>query len=351
MTDDARILIVDDDEGNRYTLSRRLAREGYTNVAEAENGRAALVALDCEPFDLVLLDIMMPEIDGHEVLKRMREDPRLRHVPVLMISAASDSDNVVRCIANGADDFLSKPFDPVLLRARVGACLERKRLHDAQAAQLAAVERERRRADRLLHAILPAEAVAELRERDCVLPRRHERVAVLFADIVGFTSYCEMHPPEEAVSNLQRLSEDFEDLCAVHGLEKVKTVGDGMLAVANLLAPHPDPVLAAVRLGIDLAAASLRNPAAWRIHAGVDFGPVVAGVVGRTKFSFDLWGDTVNTAARLAGFGNAGIHVTESAWREMRGRIQGRSLGPVALKGKRTLEVFRLEPGTGPGSI
>src|SRR5690606_29776599 len=155
----------------------------------------------------------------------------------------------------------------------------------------------------------------------------------------------------EAVSNLQRLSEDFEDLCAAHGLEKVKTVGDGMLAVANLLAPHPDPVLAAVRLGIDLAAASLRNPAASRIHAGVDFGPVVAGVVGRRILSVALWGDAVNAAVGLAGFGDAGSHVTEAGWREMRRRVEGRSRGPVALKGKRALEVFRLEPGAEPASV
>ena len=129
-SEDAALLIVDDIEDNRFALSRRLARQGYLNVTTAVDGRQALELLNAKPFDLVLLDIMMPQVNGYEVLAQMKADESLRHIPVIMISAVDEIDSVVRCVELGADDYLAKPFNPTLLRARVGACLERKRLHD-----------------------------------------------------------------------------------------------------------------------------------------------------------------------------------------------------------------------------
>ena len=127
---DAALLIVDDIDDNRFTLTRRLARQGYPNVTSAVDGRQALELLNSKPFDLVLLDIMMPNVNGYEVLAQMKASLSLRHIPVIMISAIDEIDSVIRCIELGAEDYLPKPFNPTLLRARVGACLERKRLHD-----------------------------------------------------------------------------------------------------------------------------------------------------------------------------------------------------------------------------
>ena len=127
---EAALLVVDDIEDNRFALTRRLAREGYKKVATAEDGQQALDLLSSQPFDLVLLDIMMPRLNGYEVLDRMRADTRLHHIPVIMISAIDEFDSVIRCIELGAEDYLPKPFNPTLLRARVGAALERKRLFD-----------------------------------------------------------------------------------------------------------------------------------------------------------------------------------------------------------------------------
>lgn len=136
MTDDAdrgpALLVVDDNEDNRYLLVNRLRRLQYTRITEAVNGREALDQLGRADVDLVLLDVMMPELNGYEVLERMRADERLRHVPVIMISALDQVDSVVRCIELGAQDYLTKPFNPVILRARVGACLEKKRLRDQE---------------------------------------------------------------------------------------------------------------------------------------------------------------------------------------------------------------------------
>jgi PleD family two-component response regulator len=133
------LLVVDDNEDNRYTLIQRLKRLGYRDVASAVDGRDALDQLGRRPFDLVLLDVMMPELNGYEVLERLRAHDRLRHVPVIMISAIDQIESVVRCIELGAEDYLHKPFDPVLLRARVGACLEKKRLRDQEMQYLDAV--------------------------------------------------------------------------------------------------------------------------------------------------------------------------------------------------------------------
>ena len=138
------LLVVDDNEDNRYTLVRRLKRLGYDHVETAEHGRQALDLLAGRPFDLVLLDIMMPEMNGYEVLETMKTDSKLRHIPVLVISAVDEMDSVVRCIELGAEDYLAKPFNPTLLRARVGASLERKRLRDRETAYLEALASEKK---------------------------------------------------------------------------------------------------------------------------------------------------------------------------------------------------------------
>jgi adenylate cyclase len=339
---DAAILVVDDDDNNQFTLVQRLAREGYANVTTASNGQDALVLLSRSTFDLVLLDVMMPGLDGIAVLTAIKEDPLLRHVPVIMISAASDLDRVVRCIELGAEDYLPKPFNKVLLRARVRASLEKKHFRDRERANSAQIEHQRGRLSELLHAILPSPAVAELEATGGVEPRRYPGVAVLFCDISGFTAYCDQHPPETVIRHLQHLVEEFEGLTARYGMEKIKTVGDAFLATGNLLLPHPDPVMAGLSCAFDMIQAAHIGPAGWELRCGLHIGPVVAGVVGRSKFSFDLWGDTVNVAARLVTVGQSGyVHLSEPAWGQVRGRAEAEPLGMIPLRGKGAVSVFR----------
>jgi sigma-B regulation protein RsbU (phosphoserine phosphatase) len=151
------LLIVDDNEDNRYTLGRRLQREGYADVASATDGNQALDMLRSRPFDLVLLDVMMPGLSGHQVLERMRADDRLRHIPVIMISALDEAESVIRCIELGAEDYLAKPFDPTLLRARVGASLEKKRLRDEIVSYLDQIEGELQAARQIQLSMVPTE--------------------------------------------------------------------------------------------------------------------------------------------------------------------------------------------------
>jgi sigma-B regulation protein RsbU (phosphoserine phosphatase) len=152
----ARLLVVDDNEDNRYTLILRLEIEGYQDITTADDGQAALELLRTQPFDLVLLDVMMPNVDGYGVLEQLRAEGRLHNIPVIMISALNELDSVVRCIELGAVDYLSKPFDPVLLKARVGASLEKKRLRDAVRAHLARIEEELEAARQLQLSMVPS---------------------------------------------------------------------------------------------------------------------------------------------------------------------------------------------------
>ncbi len=151
-----RVLVVDDVEANRDLLSRRLKQQGHA-VSVAENGRRALEMVRAEPFDLVLLDIMMPEMDGYQVLSEMMSDPVLKHIPVIMISAVTEMDSVVKCIELGATDYLPKPFNPVLLKARVGATLEKKRLRDKERLWAKSLERELEIGREIQKSFLPEE--------------------------------------------------------------------------------------------------------------------------------------------------------------------------------------------------
>lgn len=340
--DDPAILVVDDNEDNRYALLHRLKREGYTNLTSAENGQQALALLTQHSFDLVLMDIMMPIMNGYEALKHIKSDMALRDIPVIMISAVDDMNSVVQCIKTGAEDYLPKPFNVALLRARVGASLEKKRLRDQESNYLMQIEIEKKRADDLLHATLPAAAVHELKATNSVRPRRFEDVAVLFCDVVGFTSYCDKHTAEEVVSHLQTLVTDFEGIVARHGLEKIKTIGDAFMATAGLLQYVDAPAKASVQAGFDMVAAAKVHEAGWTVRVGIHMGPLVGGVIGHKQYTFDIWGDTVNSAARIVQKAEPStVLVSAVVWRNLGDMFRGNSMGLVELKGKGSLELIQ----------
>ncbi|MES0826120.1 adenylate/guanylate cyclase domain-containing protein [Ruegeria sp. SCP11] len=343
--DDPAILVVDDNEDNRYTLSRRLKREGYSNLVEACDGRDALEKLAQTSFDLVLLDIMMPGMNGFEALECMKSDMVLRDIPVIMISAVDEVESVVRCIELGAEDHLPKPFNAALLRARISASLEKKRLRDQQETYLRQIEIEKNRVDELLHATLPNAVVHELKSTNTVRPRRFEDVVVLFCDVVGFTQYCDKHAPEEVVTHLQELVNTCEQITARHGLEKIKTIGDAYMATAGLLQHVDNPADASVHAGFEMISAVKNLEASWDLRVGIHIGPVVAGVIGRKQFVFDLWGDTVNVASRIVAEAEpSNVLVSAPVWRLNQGSIRGKSMGLVELKGKGTLELVQCQP-------
>ncbi len=341
-TEPGSLLVVDDNEANRDMLARRLERLGH-RVTRAEHGRDALEKIRAVEFDLVLLDIQMPVMNGYEVLEHLKADGALRALPVIVLSASDESQSVIRCIQMGAEDHLRKPFDPVLLQARINACLEKKRFRDREVSYLRQIQEEKQRSDELLHIILPRDVAAELKATNAVQPRRFEHVAVLFCDIVGFTAFSDRHHPEQILTYLQSLVEAFEQLAARHGLEKIKTIGDAFMATAGLLAPLENPALNSVRCGLDMIAAAKSLPPHWQVRLGVHVGPVIAGVVGRKKYQYDVWGDTVNTAARMEQAATAGsVCVNAETWKQVKDSCHGESQGLLQIKGKGEMEIFRI---------
>jgi len=338
-----RILIADDEPRLVHIVSMYLSMEGF-DVAGAGDGLEALRLLEREDFDLVLLDIMMPGISGYEVLEQMKVDLGLRDLPVIMISAVDEIESVVRCIQLGAEDYLPKPFNPVLLKARVNASLEKKRLRDLEMSYLQEIQREKQRADDLLNVILPETIVAELKTTNAVKPRRYDQVAVLFCDIVGFTAYCEKNDPEVVLANLQQLVLDFEDVVVAHRMQKIKTIGDSFMATAGLLVPLENPVLSAVRCGLAMRDTVRKLQTGWQVRVGVHVGTLVAGVVGRQQYLFDVYGDTVNTAARIESHGvDDAVNVSGEAWKFISHLCRGQSLGFMQVKGKGELEIIRVD--------
>jgi class 3 adenylate cyclase len=337
------LLVVEDNEPSRDMLARRLERLGHT-VARAENGREALDKMRAGQFDVVLLDIHMPVMNGYQVLEQMQADPELRALPVIVLSASDESQSVIRCIQMGAEDHLGKPFDPVLLQARINACLEKKRFRNREVSYLRQIQEEKQRTDELLHIILPREVAAELRATDAVQPRRFEHVGVLFCDIVGFTAFSERRQPEEIVGYLQSLVGGFEKIAARHGLEKIKTIGDAFMATAGLLTPLESPELNCVRCGLDMITTARELPPHWQLRVGVHAGPVVAGIVGRMKYQYDVWGATVNTASRMEQAATAGsVCVNAETWQRLKHLCAGQSQGVIKVKGKGEQEIFRID--------
>ena len=338
---DPIILVVEDEDFNRTLILRHLKKEGYGNVEVAEDGKQAVEKMRSNDFDLVLLDIEMPELDGYGVLEQLKSDMRLRDIPVIMISSIDDMESIVKCIELGADDYLPKPFDPVLLRARLGACLDKKRLVDEKASYLSQIKDEKKKSDELLNVILPTVAANELKRNGRVEPRRHDNVVIMFCDVVGFTSYCDAHPPEEVVAHLQGLIERFEEITKAHGMEKIKTIGDEFMATAGLLTENKSPSLSAIGCGLEMGAAAREMEPNWEVRTGINCGSVVAGIVGRDKYQFDVWGDAVNIAARMTGQGNPGtVAMTYETWLRVEDDCQGRTLGRIDVKGKGEVEII-----------
>jgi len=338
----ARILVVDDHRTNRLILGQMLHKKGY-QVDDATNGREALQKIEAGKYDMVLLDVVMPEMDGYQVLETLKKDPQLRFIPVIMISSVGEIESVVKCISMGAEDYLQKPFNKVLLNARVSASLEKKWWRDKEQKYLEQIDRERQRADELLHVILPAGVVQELKATNMVRPRRYEDVAVLFCDIVSFTSYCDKNPPEKVVAHLQDLVKRFEQLAIRYSIQKIKTIGDAFMAVGGLLEKIENPVYNCVLLGQDMIKATAEVEPHWRVRVGIHRGSVIAGIIGDQQYLFDVWGDTVNTAQRVehSAAENA-VYVSKSAWETIKDMCPGTSAGLIELKGKGKIEIFNV---------
>jgi class 3 adenylate cyclase len=328
------ILVVDDTPAN-IEVARNTLKETYTIKIATSGARALDLAKAVPQPDLILLDVMMPGMDGYEVCSRLKSDPGTSEIPIIFLTGKTEAEDETKGLELGAIDYIHKPFVPRVVQARVRTHLALREARE----QLAA---EKCKVDRLLDNMLPPPAVAEIKLTGGVIPRRFENVAVLFSDLVGFTSYCDQQPPEEVVRELGNLFVTFESCARRHGLEKIKTMGDAFLATAGLLEPVEDPLRAAVSCALAISDEARRCGRGWAVRSGIHIGPVMAGIVGEERYQFDVWGDTVNVASRLTGAASpGGVGLTEQTSKSLRGfAISPR--GAVELKGKGSMRMVEV---------
>jgi len=328
---DARLLVVDDNKVNRLLLARQLELAGH-RAATAENGRVALEMLRREPFDLVLLDMEMPEMDGFQVLEQMVGDLALRDVPVIVTSSLEGIDSVVRCIGLGAEDYLHKPVNPVLLKARLSASLEKKRLRDRQ--------------KELMRRFATPEVEKDLETSGFALGGKRVEATVMFVDIRGFTTLAESQPPEETIELLNTYYTLMFDAIAGHGGVVSLMIGDGLMVIFGAPVPLPGHAEAAVRAALEMvetmALFSVERTAAGKaplkIGIGIASGTMVAGYVGTNeRATYTCVGDVVNVASRLESHTKAAQRpiLIDAATRAALGeRVPVEPLGPVEVKGR-----------------
>ena len=327
-----RLLVVDDNKVNRLLLTRSLELQKH-RVASAENGLVALQMLRAEPYDLVLLDMEMPELDGFGVLEQMVADSKLRDIPVIVTSSLEGVANVVRCLELGADDYLHKPMHPALLKARINSSLEKKRLRDQQ--------------KDMVRRFATSEVADDLQESGFALGGRRLRCTVMFSDIRGFTSMSEHQSPEETIELLNAYYALMFDAISGHGGVVNQMVGDGLMAIFGAPQPLDDAPMAAVRAALDMqemvqmfnTERQAEQKAPISIGIGIASGDVVAGYTGtQQRATYTCIGDTVNLAARLeahtkeAGRGILMDGDTRGALGE--GAVALEELGEVLFRGK-----------------
>lgn len=289
----SQVLIVDDNRMNRLLLSRGVEQSGH-KVAFAENGKLALDMIRREAYDLILLDVEMPELDGFGVLEQLRGDHHLRDIPVIMTSSLDEIDSVVKCIELGAEDYLHKPVNPVLLKARLNASLEKKKLRDQQ---------------RELVSKFATEAVAEdLFTSGFSLGGKYVEATALFCDIRSFTTIAEAQPPDATIELLNNYYTLMMDAIGGEGGIVNQMVGDGLMSIFGAPVAHEDHRGRAVRAALQMVELIelfnqeqlASNRQTIRIGIGIASGQVIAGYTGTMhRATYTCVGDTVNLAARL----------------------------------------------------
>lgn len=347
---EAALLVVDDNEDNRYTLTRRLKREGYTNLTTANDGREALELLGSKKFDLMLLDIMMPELNGYQVLEHLKADAELRHLPVIMISAVGEVESVVRCIELGAEDYLPKPFDATLLRARVGASLEKKALRDEvrewgkkleQRVQEQVAQLER--LGRLKGFFSPqlAESIVSGGGEELLKTHRRE-VVVVFLDLRGFTSFTDTCEPEEVMAVLGEYHRAMGQLIMTHEGTLERFAGDGLMIFFNDPIRLDNPAANAVKMALDMQQKFVALRAAWKkrgydldLGIGIAQGYATLGAIGfEGRWDYACIGSVTNLAARLCSEAKGGqILTNQKTLARIEDTTQAEALGELTLKG------------------
>ncbi|MDR6860863.1 adenylate/guanylate cyclase domain-containing response regulator [Variovorax guangxiensis] len=327
----AHLLVAEDNKVNRLLLTRSLELQGH-RVDCAENGRVALELLRHDTYDLLVLDMEMPEMDGFQVLEQLTADPKLRDLPVIVTSSLEGVATIARCIELGAEDYLHKPVNAVLLKARIGASLEKKHLRDQQ--------------KELVRRFATSEVAQDLQQSGFALGGRRVQGAVMFSDIRSFTALVESQPPEETIELLNTYYTLMFDAINRHGGVVNQMIGDGLMAIFGAPLPLPDHSAAAVQAALEMvemiellnADRIAADKPAIRIGVGIATGEMVAGYTGtQQRATYTCIGDTVNLAARLEAhtkLAKRTILIDPATCMALGGRIPVEALGAASFRGK-----------------
>ena len=341
------ILAVDDNLNNTDLLKKRLERLG-NKVITANDGKEGIIELMShgKEIDLILLDIVMPEMNGFEVLKHIKSSKDFNNIPVIMISSMDEKDSIYRCIEMGADDYVTKPFDKEILNARISSSIERKQLRDKEEKLIDEIQMERDRSESLLLNILPEEIANKLKNNEKDISKRHENITILFTDLVNFTPQAKQLTAGKVVNVLNVLFKEFDDLTKKHGLEKIKTIGDSYFAAGGLTGNVKNAAKEAIELAKEMVNTTnqLNDKTDYmelHIRIGIHTGNVIAGIIGKNKFSYDLWGATVNFASRLESTCEPGkIQISQETKDIISGGLNLEKRTGVVIKGIGTINTY-----------
>ncbi|KTD70787.1 adenylate/guanylate cyclase domain-containing protein [Legionella tucsonensis] len=331
------ILVVEDNEMANDLLIRRLKHYGF-NAISCRDASKVLDEIVVGNFDLILLSIITSGVSGFEVLKRIREHSLYYYLPVIVISPLKEIDAVVRCLEMGADDYLLKPFNPVIFKARIEASIEKKILRDKEKLYLIQLKEAKKKSDDLLLNIVPSAIAERLKSGEQIIVERFPSITAIFIDIVNFSNLSDKLTPSELIEMLNTIFSTMDELTDQFGLEKIKTIGDCYMAVAG--APTHNQLHAervahfACSVLEKIREMNKGSHLPLQIRIGIHSGSVVAGVIGKKKFAYDLWGKTINLASRMESHGEPDrIHVSEATYQLLKDRFVFEKRGTILVKG------------------
>lgn len=348
----AKILIVDDIRANVMLLDLMLKGAGYTSITSTMDSRGVKALHALNQYDLILLDLQMPGLNGFQVMESLKEVEKGSYLPVLVIT--SQPDLMVRALQAGAKDFVSKPFELSELLVRVYNMVEVRLLHRESRLLYEKMVEQQKISERLLLNVLPHTIAEQLKVRSTgstvfseVIAESFSEATVLFADIVEFTKVSARLSPRQLVVPLNEVFTSFDRIADNRGLEKIKTNGDSYMAVAGVPVSVSDHAARAAHAALDMLSAvdyfNMRTGNNLQVRIGLNSGPSVAGVIGQSKFIYDVWGEAVNVASQMESHGVAGrVQVTESTMRQLGEHFLFEPRGTIELKGRGPVDTWFL---------
>lgn len=327
------LLLIIDDSGENLQVLNALLKDDYRLKLAKSGAKGIEIAQQHPQPDLILLDVIMPEMDGFQVCENLKADPQTSPIPVIFLTALNEVADETNGFRKGGSDFITKPFNPDIVKARISTHIE--------------LQRERRKSNELLRVLLPDAVVNDLIQHGAHKPQIKENVSILFCDFVGFTSISAQLTPEELIRELSEIFSAFDSICEENKTTRIKTIGDAYMAVSGIHAPTDEHAEQLVNTALSfiefLENRNRESTQHWRCRIGVHSGKVIAGIIGKTRFIYDVVGDDVNIAARIETAGTPmAVTISPTTLSMIGNRFQTISAGIANLKGKGEMELYKV---------